>query len=1154
MKNPVFQLPVFFDPFYVLTIGFLLCGFSFIPAQTPTNQDCAGSIALCQFTYSETNAYMGTGNILNEIDTNNSCLKSGERNDVWYTFTVSNPGNLCFTITPNVAADDYDWAVYNLSSASCGDISSNPSLEVSCNYAPNPGPTGPNGLGGPQNEPCLSVNTGERYVINVSQFSVSLNGYTVDFSASTATIYDNTIPALDTILTSISCGANSISFSLTEEIVCASVSPSDFQINGPGGPYTFTSLTGTECSSGSQLGQTFSATVSPPLKYGGSFNLCINGSVTDLCGNSAAGSCLPFTISGVTAVIISSTDVNCFHQKTGTATADASNGVAPYTFQWSTVPPQFGPVATGLGGGNYAVTATDAAGCAGVTSVTITQPVVLPSIDPVSCDSFSCDGQASVLPVGGTPPYSYQWYDEQWNPIPGETNPSVNNLCAGPWFIVTTDNAGCKDTTAITIQIPALGVAQVSPSCPGDCDGKALLASSGGTPPFTYQWENPLGTPIAGETDTALENVCAGWYYIRVTTVSGCVLTDSIQVIDPPPLNVTAVPENTCAGVCDGRANAAVTGGTSPYSYQWDTPDSSTTAAIVSLCAGTYAVTVTDSKGCTATSSTTITETTPMTLTTSVVNTNCSQPDGIANVLVSGGTSPYTYQWNDDNSQTTQSATGLPARDYSVIVTDNIGCKDTATVSVGYADSNVAVITVNKPISCPGACDGEIEVAITGGVPPYTYSWSTKDITASVDSACADTISVTATDSTGCPAASQILLQDPLPITIDNMTPTPETSCNSQDGSIDISVSGGNPAYTYQWSTGATSQDITGLTAGTYTVTVYDSNNCPPDTGTTVLTEPPRVDINVISTTPESTCNSQDGSIDIDVVNGEAPYTYQWSTGAATQDVSGLSSGSFTVIVTDVNNCPADTEIIVLTEPPPIVSDVTVQNLSCTGSNDGSAITAVQSGGEAPYTYIWSTGQSGAANFVTGLTVGTYTVSVTDANQCPADTNTFVITEPPPLASSMSPICEDTKGTADLSVTGGTPPYTYSWSNGAVTEDLLSVPLTGYSVTITDANGCTTTNEVLFTRDMCEIFVPTTFTPNGNGTNDEWEIENLSLYSDCIVKIFNRWGDVVYRSKGYDKPWEGKYLGMNLPVAVYYYIITIPSINTERSGTVTLIR
>lgn len=282
----------FFLPFLVLLILFPGHSLAQLPPNQP-EQDCFSAIPVCQDTYVQNDSYSGVGENGDEINGSLSCMRLGERNSVWYTFRIQTAGDLCFTITPNDSTEDYDWAVYNLTNAACSDIYNDASLEVSCSWeAPDliagcTGNTGPNGqTAGPcgmQNQPCLRVEVGDTYVINVSNFTGFDDGYVLDFSASTAVLFDDTPP--DMVGASPHCEGVTVTFS--ENIACNSVDPTDFQLTGSGGPYTITSVQNQNCDTGGNGARSFNLIVDPPVATTADYQIELVGVVSDFCGNSA---------------------------------------------------------------------------------------------------------------------------------------------------------------------------------------------------------------------------------------------------------------------------------------------------------------------------------------------------------------------------------------------------------------------------------------------------------------------------------------------------------------------------------------------------------------------------------------------------------------------------------------------------------------------------------------------------------------------------------------------------------------------------------------------------------------------------------------------------------------------------------------------------
>ena len=372
---------------YIATFLFTVIS-TILYAQVPTVQDCDGAIPVCQNVYSEANSYTGTGNYPNEINGATSCLGGGEVNDVWYTFTVQTSGNLCFTITPNTSADDYDWALYDLTNASCADIYGNPALEVACNFSGISGATGANGLAGAQNNPCVPVVAGQTFVLNVSNWSGTASGFTLDFSASTAAIFDNVSPTLDAIQGVIGCGDNTITFTFSENILCNTLSIADLQLTGPGGPYTITALNSIACGAGGTQENEFTITVSPPITTAGNYSLDLipgAGFVQDLCGNTAAAGSLPFVVSNTIGYNITITHESCLGDNDGALDITGNGGVGPYTYDIVGPSGSF-TNATGLFSnlmpGDYDITITDNGGCATLFTVTINPGILCCGADP----------------------------------------------------------------------------------------------------------------------------------------------------------------------------------------------------------------------------------------------------------------------------------------------------------------------------------------------------------------------------------------------------------------------------------------------------------------------------------------------------------------------------------------------------------------------------------------------------------------------------------------------------------------------------------------------------------------------------------------------------------------------------------------------------
>jgi gliding motility-associated-like protein len=572
MKSPRFQHLV------LLCCSLFLCGASLF-AQNPTNQDCLNAIPICQNVYSTTASYSGEGTFPNEINNGTSCLGSGELNDVWYTFTVQASGNLDFTITPNNSSDDYDWSVYNLTNNSCSDIYTNPGLEVSCNFSATPGNTGPDGGSSMSSQPAsgtpfnqvVPVVVGQTYVINVSNFSSSQNGYTINFGASSATIFDNIPPQILSV-TNPGCGGNTLTVTFSENILCNTVQNSDFSITGPGGPYTVTNVSSVACSQGAQYDNVFTITISPSITGAGTYTANLVGPVTDLCGNIAIYPAqLPFTVGSFTYTN-SSTSAACTALN-GTATVTTVGG-GPFTYSWS---PNVSTTnsAIGLGAGVYTVTITDqSTGCSAVDTIHVNANNTL-NVNTSWSDSI-CPGQSSTMSatvLAATPPIVYTWSGGLLN----QASNTVTPLSSITYTLNIVDANGCTAGPLlfpITIAGPVLvGASGASPICAG---GSSTLNAnaSGGDGNFTYNW---MPGNLNGATVT-MTPATTTTYTVTATDGCGQTATQTVLVVvqQLPVLSFTA---DTTHGCTPLYVHFSIdTTGFGNASFLWDFDDNGATS------------------------------------------------------------------------------------------------------------------------------------------------------------------------------------------------------------------------------------------------------------------------------------------------------------------------------------------------------------------------------------------------------------------------------------------------------------------------------------------------------------------------------------------------------------------------------------------------
>ncbi|NUM50266.1 MAG: gliding motility-associated C-terminal domain-containing protein [Flavobacteriales bacterium] len=864
--------------------------------------------------------------------------------------------------------------------------------------------------------------------------------------------------------------------------------------------------------------------------------------------------------------------VTCFGYLNGTIELTVLGGTFPYQFSWSNGSNAEDLI--GLDTGLYAVVVTDANGCQMGGNTTILQPTLLTASsfkNDVSCFGLS-DGNIDVSVAGGMPPYNYLWNT-------GATTQDLLNIPSGQYTLQITDLNACTANIMELVKQPdSLQVAAFVTSnfngygvaCFGSSNGSAGSVTIGGTEPYSYLWSN-------GSTMDTLTNVGSGTYLLTVTDVNGCEDTTSITITSPTKLNVSAwVTSNyngqtiSCFGNADGSADVVVSDGTQPYSYLWS--NGTTLDTLTGVLTGTYIVLVADANNCVDSASVVITQPDSLvaiaTITSNYNGKNISCygfKDGSANVTVIGGTQAYSYSWS--NGATTPAINSLDTGLFKVIVTDVNGCIDSSFIVLTQPDTLTitATITSNyngQHISCFGLSDGSVSTLTLGGTLAYTYLWNNGSTQSSLNAIGAGTYLVTVTDANGCADTSSVTLTQPDSLVASAIITSnyngQHISCyGSNNGSANSSAVGGTGGYTYLWNNNATTPALSNISAGVYIVTITDVNGCS-DTASINITQPDSLFI--VASVSNITCNGVDsGSIDITVTGGTLPYNYLWSTSATTEDLSGLLAGTYSVIVTDLNGCvKSDSYTIVWSSNLTVSTEV--YNALCFESYTGGINLSISQGKE-PYQYLWSNGAT--TEDLLQINAGKYFVLVTDANNC-TFSDTFTVGEPDSLSidanisSYFNQFNISATGASDgfieITVTGGTPSYTYVWSNGETKEDLFNLYAGAYTLTVTDSKGCILARTFTLTEPNI-LEMPTGFTPNADGSNDYFVIKGIEAYPDNVLTIFNRWGNQVYSISGYANQWNGvNNNGKPLPDGTYFAILKINGEDITLTGYIDLRR
>ena len=609
--------------------------------------------------------------------------------------------------------------------------------------------------------------------------------------------------------------------------------------------------------------------------------------VTDANGDNTSGT---VTLSEPASLVVSIA-ISDVCSGNGNASANATGGTGPYSFAWDNG--SSGSSVSGLSPGLHCVTVTDANGCQDVDCVSVAAGMSLNLVvQGLACFNF-CDASVEAVVTGGTGPLSYSWSNG--------ANGSVNeNLGPGDYSVTVTDANGCTVSGTATVGNPIainINVIVTNPPCGSSGTGSAVANVTGGTAPYSYLWST-------GATGSNVSGLAPGNYSLTVTDFLGCTESTAFTVIQESDVNITiqATPSSGC-GAPDGSATAVITGGTAPYTILWS--NGATTETATGLAPGNYSVIVTDVNGCGATAQVTIGGTSGIDLMITGVNAGCAA-NGSASAMVTPGTGtpPFTYLWN--TGETTSIINNLSAGTYSVTVTDAAGCTAADQVTV-TGTANIDVSTTGTNVTCYGGSNGAASATASGGTGPYTYSWSNGASGATVTGLAAGTYFVTATDLTsGCTAMTNVFISQPTELTA-NASGT-DAGCNNNSGTASASASGGTTPYTFAWSNGASGANISGLASGTYTVTATDANGCTATATATVAqgTDGPSVSITI---NHPVTAAGNDGALTATVNGGTTPYTFAWNIGATTASISGLSTGTYTVTVTDANGCTDDASV-----------------------------------------------------------------------------------------------------------------------------------------------------------------------------------------------------------------------------------------------------
>ncbi|MBL0015287.1 MAG: gliding motility-associated C-terminal domain-containing protein [Bacteroidetes bacterium] len=702
---------------------------------------------------------------------------------------------------------------------------------------------------------------------------------------------------------------------------------------------------------------------------------------------------------------------------------------------------------------------------------------------------------------------------------------------------------------------------------------------------LTMNWYQVGNPAVIATTDTV--TVCpvsCDTRYVAEATYTNCngatvTVRDTVLVIgaNPNALTNPTVSNALCNGGSSGSITLNPSGGATPYSYNWPQL-SQNTATVNGLAAGTYTVIVTDSIGCTLLDTITISEPTRIVPNATATDALCfGASSGSAASAPTGGTPGYTYFWSPSGA-TAANAPNLPAGQHIVSVTDANGCVIRDTVTVGQPTQVIANTTMT-PVLCNGGSTGTATGTAAGGTPGYTFLWSNGQSSATATGLAAGTYSVTATDANGCTGTRSIIVTEPTPVTVTAVS-TNVICIGGSDGTGTALGAGGTSPYTFQWSNGSQSAFVNNLSAGTHNVTVTDANGCTATTSITV-TEPPQISLQI--TGDNAYCEYDSLDLQSVVTGGVPPYVYQWwSVPTAVNDSTANlhyydvhEDRTYNLMITDQNGCQATASYYVESNPQPSVAFTVDRTEIC----DSGTVVFTNLSGPGPLTSFWEFGDGStliAEAPFHWYGTGTYTVSldITDLNGCTNSMTQELLIEviPTPVASFVTDpnitLIDHlllSEATITFNSTSSWFTSAVDWSFGDSTSAFVGQVVHTYQdtgrfcITLNAYNkfGChdDSTQCITILQDPY-LWVPTGFTPNGDGLNDIFIIGGIEI-KEFEMWVYDRWGKMLFYTDNMTEGWNGKIDQEDASEGVYVFRINAVNnegFKMERAGSVTLVR
>ena len=766
------------------------------------------------------------------------------------------------------------------------------------------------------------------------------------------------------------------------------------------------------------------------------------------------------------------TPSKCNGESSGAIKIIVNGGGRPYKYLWSNgrTKDTINQVKAGI----YYVTVTDANGCSMVSlPISITQPLSLNTnvvVKNITCQGKK-DGEITLNTIGGTAPYIYNWQHTL------SDSSMLKSLLSATYKVTIIDKNGCfQKIDTIKIKTPSVVKLTLdnvfTPSCIGRADGKIFITTSGGTQPYTFTWSNTKTT----EDLFAVKN---GFYSVSVSDNFGCKNNiDSIKVNATQTLSIDSVQVTNpkCFAANNGKIYLRIKGGAPQYIYAWS--NGAFSSDIFNLNGGLKTVTVTDAFGCSFEKTFNLVEPQKLTININAIDSiTCNGlKNGAIDIGINGGALPLTYIWNTGSKA--EDLVNIGTGTYKVAVFDAKGCTaNSQEITLPQPDRlSISLNPNGTQNNCNSMANGYIDINTIGGSRPYTYYWNTNEISEDITVSQAGNYSVTVTDKNGCDnALNGIAMQTPVnPMKLDTVTLKKITCHNDANGAIFISCKGGKSPYNFNWSTGdlhiknISSDTLANVYGGSFNVTVTDAYGCVIKRDSFSFQNPNELIINLLDLKNVNCKGDKTGEIDLNVTGGVLPYNVVWSNDSIGQNLKKLKAGTYKAKITDANLCIRSSNNFTISEPAKLLTIKldSIRNGNCNANQDG-AIFISATGGETPYDYVWNNNINTNSNIIQNLVTGNYVCKITDALKCTQFSDTFKLSKPNANISIIITEVKNNKcfngfeGAIKINTLGGTMPYTYLWSNAAVTKDLIDIQSGNYTLTITDKNNCKQTSSTI---------------------------------------------------------------------------------------------